>query len=349
MYSIETFGITKHFKKERRNVGWYSWIFNIYYMLQSSARRLKPDIITAVDDLTLKVKEREIFGLIGPNGAGKTTFVKLLCTLLLPDAGTALVQGYDILAEPEKVKDSVNLIATTGWYIFDFSLSLEENLEYYAALYGLPPAEGKRRAKEALGFVGLSEWADESPMNLSSGMRQRLILAKGFLVDAPILFMDEPTIGLDPKAAKQIRALIRVMSRQQEHTVFFTSHYMNEVEELCDRVALMNHGKLVVCGAPRELKQGLQKTVITEITALNIDPEVVQNLNRINEVTSSSVMITEESIGRGIIRLHSRGGNIAGSALEVLNKMRVKVQGVRLSEPTMEDVFMRYTGERELD
>jgi len=244
-FAIETFALTKRFAKTR---GLKDLVL---------APHSRPGVM-AVDRVDLAVEEGELFGLLGPNGAGKTTLIKLLCTLIAPTAGTARVNGYD-LQEEEKIKASVGLV-TGDERSFYWRLSGRQNLEFFASLHGLSPRQGRRKVEEALELMGLGEVADERFQTYSTGMRQRLSLARGLLNDPKLLFLDEPTKSLDPAATCHLHQFIKnELVGRRGVTVFLTTYRLEEAERLCDRVAIMDKGRIRAYGTISELRQMLQK------------------------------------------------------------------------------------------
>jgi len=345
-YAIETIDLTKKFKKIRRipthsNVTG-QWIITLASKLKFS----RAEEVIAVDHVSLKVRKGEVMGLLGPNGAGKTTFIKCLSTLLIPDEGTAIVNGYDILKEPDKVKKSINLVGSGHWVGFDWALTVKENLEFFANLYGLEPSVAKKRINEALEIVDLKDKENEVPSRLSSGMRQKMVIAKGFLIRTPIFLMDEPTIGLDPVSARDIRRYIKKkLSEELGETIVLTTHYMQEAEQLCDRVAVMDRGKIVACGSPQELKQMIGKQEVIEIETLNIGAKIIDEIGKIDLVNNVASHIDDPVLSTGTIRVHAKDiESVLPMILQSIERNGGRVLHVSVSRPTLEDVFMRLTG-----
>lgn len=208
--------------------------------------------LVAVDAVSIEVRKKEIFGLLGPNGAGKSTMIKLLTTLLLPTAGAAWVAGFDVTAEPDRVRHHIGYVPQA--LSADGALSGFENLLVSARLYHLPPAERSRRIEDALELVGLTEAAGQLVRQYSGGMIRRLEIAQAMLHRPAVLFMDEPTVGLDPAARQAVWEHVRRLRAAFGTTLLITTHYMEEAEELCDRVAMMHHGRVAVVGSPQDLK-----------------------------------------------------------------------------------------------
>jgi ABC-2 type transport system ATP-binding protein len=238
---VETFSLTKRFSKARN--------------YRALLRLRRQEDLTAVDSVTLQVREGELFGLLGPNGAGKTTLVKMLCTLILPSEGRACVCGQDVVANAAAVKPLVGLVDCQERSFF-WRLSGRQNLQFFAALYGLRGAEADERIAELVALVGLSEHVDRRFMGYSTGMRQKLGVARGLLAHPRVIFMDEPTRSLDPVITRDLRIFIReTLVERLGRTVVLVTHRLEEAEELCDRVAIMNHGRIIACGPVAEIKR----------------------------------------------------------------------------------------------
>jgi len=346
-YAIEILDLTKKFRRVKKipttaGMGSGHWIAALALKLKF----LKAEEIIAVDHVDLKVKEEEFFGLLGPNGAGKTTLIKCLSTLLIPDEGTAVVNGYDVLEEPDKVKRCINLVGSGHWVGFDWALTVRENLEFFANLYGLKPSVAKERINEALEIVGLKDKEKEVPSRISSGMRQKMIIAKGFLIRTPIFFMDEPTVGLDPVSARDIRVYIKEkISKELGETIVLTTHYMQEAEQLCDRVAIMDRGKIVACGSPQELKKMIGKHEVIEIETVNIGAKLIDDIGKIDLVDNVASHIDDPVTSTGTIRVHTEDAeSVLPMVLHSIERDGGKVLHVSASQPTLEDVFMKLTG-----
>jgi ABC-2 type transport system ATP-binding protein len=219
----------------------------------------KKDVLTTLDRVNLRVKEGEVLGLLGPNGAGKSTLIKVLCTLILPTEGNAYVNGYDVVKEGQKARSSIGFI-TTDERSFYWRLSGRENLQFFATLHNLPKTLVKARVEELLDVVHLKNRADEPFLNYSAGMKQRMAIARGLLNDPVVLFMDEPTRSLDPGAAKGLRDFIKEhIVGEKGKTVFISTHQLDEAEQLCDSIAILDEGRIKVQGSPAELKKGISE------------------------------------------------------------------------------------------
>jgi ABC-2 type transport system ATP-binding protein len=304
--------------------------------------------IRALDQVDFEIHEGELFGLLGPNGAGKTTTVKILCTLLEPTAGHAFVKGYDVVKDAGQVRKIVNMVAG-GERMLYYRLTGRENLKYFAELYNVPKKEVTHRINSLLELVGLSDRADDEVEKYSKGMRQRLQICRGLINDPEVLFLDEPTLGLDVNIAKDIRKFIcEKIVHEQGKTVLLTTHYMYEAEEMCGRVGFLSKGKLVAVGAPEELKRRMPTGFSMEVLATHLSEEVLEGLKRLKPV--KKVIITDyegesegEKIDRLIINVNS--DKATPEVLDYISTMHCRVVSVNIRGPTLEDLFMYFTGD----
>src|SRR5918992_3017278 len=243
--------------------------------------------VEAVRGVSFSVENGELFGLLGPNGAGKTTTIKMLITLLLPTAGTARVLGYDVVEDAREVRRRIG-------YVFGGDRGLYErlpgidNLKYFAELYGVPPREQKRRIEELLELVGLKGREKERVEGYSRGMKQRLHIARGLLHDPPVVFLDEPTIGVDPVGARELRATIAALADAGK-TVLLTTHYMFEADSLCDRIAVISKGEIVGEGTPQALKGGIADRTVVEIETYGVSEDAVERIREIEGVRAVGI------------------------------------------------------------
>ena len=298
-------------------------------------RHGSPDV-RALDGIDLAIEEGAVHGLLGPNGAGKTTLVKVLSTVLLPTSGTARILGHDVVRETDRVRRLIGIVfgGDRGLY---FGLTGRQNLLYWAALYGVPGQQARRRAAELLERVGLQERANARVETYSRGMKQRLHLARGLIADARVLFLDEPTTGMDPIAGRDFRALV-VGLRREGRTILLTTHDMAEAESVCDRVALIDHGRLLAVESPRTLATWSSRYE-------RIDVEGVREplLKRIRSLP-----------GVGGVSHSSDGGTridiAADGTAAVVLKMLVEagVTSIRTSMPSLEEVYVQLIGDRGL-
>jgi len=303
-------------------------------------------VIKALDCIDFEIKDGELFGLLGPNGAGKTTTVKILCTLLEPTSGHAFVKGYDVVKDAAKVRKIVNMVAG-GERMLYYRLTGRENLEYFAELYDVPKKEIASRVNSLLELVGLSERADDEVEKYSKGMKQRLQICRGLINDPEVLYLDEPTLGLDVNIAKDIRKFIREkIVNEQGKTVLLTTHYMYEAEELCDRVGFLNKGKLVAVGRSEELKRKMPSGFSMEVLVTRLTKEAIEGLRLLEPVknvltTAYEGETEDEKIDRLIINVDSE--RTAPEVLNYLSSMGCRVISVNIRGPTLEDLFMFYT------
>src|SRR5438552_5268188 len=246
------------------------------YKQTSGFLRRRTRTIEAVRGIDFEVSEGELFGLLGPNGAGKTTTIKMLVTLLIPSAGTARVLGHDVVRDAQAVRKQIGYVFGGDRGAYE-RLSGLDNLRYFSELYGVPPKVQKRRIEELLDLVGLTGREKERVEGYSRGMRQRLHIARGLLHDPPVLFLDEPTIGVDPVGARDLRATIAALT-QSGKTVLLTTHYMFEADSLCDRIAVINKGEIVAEGTPRDLKSRVTAGNVIEIVIYGVPDENVERL-----------------------------------------------------------------------
>src|SRR5438270_10634657 len=257
-----------------------------YHTTTGVIRRKRLDV-EAVRGVSFAVQRGELFGLLGPNGAGKTTTIKMLITLLLPTSGRLRVLGYDVVAQPRQVRRRVGYVFGGDRGLYE-RLSGLDNLRYFAELYAVPPREQRARIGELLELVGLTGRERERVEGYSRGMRQRLHIARGLLHDPPVVVLDEPTIGLDPVGARELRITISELARAGK-TVLLTTHYMYEADALCDRIAVIAKGEIVATGTPADLKSGVADRTVIEIEAYGAPEDAIQRLRAAPGVTSVAV------------------------------------------------------------
>ena len=290
--------------------------------------------LTAVDKLDVAVESGEIFGLLGPNGAGKTTTISMLCTILKPTSGSAKVNGFDIVKEANHVRRSIGIVFQDP--SVDDRLTGRENLFMHANLYGVPAGEQKTRIEEVLRLVELQERADDILRTYSGGMRRRLELARGLIHYPKVLFLDEPTLGLDPQTRKHIWTYVKELKKTHDITVVLTTHYMDEADKLCDRIAIMDYGKIIALDASSRLKDTLAGDVITvkaenleALTVLVIEQLKLEKVQRVNDALEITVR---------------NGKNLLPRVMELATQNKIFVESIVLREPNLEDVFLHYTG-----
>jgi ABC-2 type transport system ATP-binding protein len=308
------------------------------YRVTIGVLRRKTKEVVAVDDITFDVQPGELFGLLGPNGAGKTTTVKMLTTLLIPTGGTARVLGHDVVKQADAIRPRIGFIfgGERGLY---WRLSGVDNLRYFASLYHVDPAVAKKRIPYLLELVGLADRGQEKVEGYSRGMKQRLHVARTLLHDPEVLFLDEPTIGLDPVGARELRQVIRNLQAENK-TILLTTHYMFEADALCQRIAVIDHGRIVALDTPEALKSHVSDLSVIELEVFGVSPEVLDRLRDLPFVDTISVENREQ---RQVLLIHSpRGSEAVPELLTSLNGLRVGKVMVR--EPTLEDAYVRLVG-----
>lgn len=291
--------------------------------------------IMAVDHVTFSVKEGELFGLLGPNGAGKTTTIKMLTTLLVPTEGDAYINGWHIVTDSQKIRSHINVIfgGERGLYL---RLSGKDNLRYFSDLYSIPSPVQEERIPDLLQLVGLEEHADKKVENYSRGMKQRLHIARGLINDPPIIFMDEPTMGLDPEGARSLRGIIKELASQKK-TVFLTTHYMFEADELCDRIALLKEGKILTIDTPKSFKGKVSDVTVIEIEGHNIPPDIIRKIESHAQV---KMVTTIEKDMNKIVQIHTMPStNVVMEILQELNTLQLS--NIVIREPSLEDAYIK--------
>ena len=295
-------------------------------------RRVKE--IEAVQGVSFQIAKGELFGLLGPNGAGKTTTIKMLITLLIPTSGEARVLGYDVVKQAREVRKRIGYVFGGERGVYE-RLSGYDNLRYFAELYGVPAREQKQRIEELLELVGLKGREHERTEGYSRGMKQRLHIARGLLHDPEVVFLDEPTIGLDPVGARELRATIASLTDAGK-TVLLTTHYMFEADALCNRIAVINRGQIVAEGTPAQLKSRVASGSVVEVEVFGVDDETVARLRELNGVRNVSVEEREQAqllivqTDADVELTHTVLGHLDGA----------NVGRVSQREPTLEDAYV---------
>jgi ABC-2 type transport system ATP-binding protein len=310
------------------------------YQARIGVLRRKVKQVVAVDGIDFGVAQGELFGLVGPNGAGKTTTVKILTTLLTPTAGQARVLGFDVVRQASHIRPRIGFIfgGERGLY---WRLSGYDNLVYFANLYHVLPDVRQRRIVELLEIVGLSGRGDEKVQGYSRGMKQRLHIARALLHDPEVLFLDEPTMGLDPVGARELREVIRNL-QAKEKTILLTTHYMFEADAMCQRIAVINHGKIVALDTPAGLKRHVRDLSVVEVEVFGVP---AQALERIQALDSVDMLSVENRDQKQALLLHSTTGSATvAPVVNVLQGMGLRVGNVVVREPTLEDAYVRLVG-----
>ncbi len=292
---------------------------------------------TAVDDVSFSVKDGEIFGLLGPNGAGKSTLIRMMTTLIPITNGTACIAGHDVKKDPDAVRRTIGVIpqALTS----DLDLTVEENMNIYAKLYDVPARKRSEAIDELLRLVDLTKWRSAQTKTLSGGMRRRLEIARGLVHSPLIFFLDEPTTGLDPVSRVAVWEMLTNIKSQRQLTILITTHYMDEADRLCDRIAIVDHGKLVALDSPAALKSSVPGSNVIEAQFERVPADWEKRLHALSDVTS----VQNESSGMFRI-LTSNGSRTTTELVEAAVKAGVGVKSLSVQNTTLDDVFVHYTG-----
>ena len=306
-------------------------IFNI---TKGTVRRKKTQVV-AVKDVSFEVDYGELFGLVGPNGAGKTTTIKMLTTMLIPSSGVAKVLGYDVQKDVTKVRQNIGIVlgGERGLYT---RVNAIDNLRYFADLYGVPVSVRDKRIKELLQFMGLWDRAKDRVETYSKGMKQRLHLARGLINDPQLIFLDEPTTGLDPEIAKETRNMIRELIEKGK-TILLTTHYMFEADELCKRVGIIRNGEVVALDTPSGLKKYVMDTSVVEVQGFGITENEVAKFKGIPDVLAVSADLNED---KQVLKIQTtKGSEIISEVQQILKNSRI--YDLNIKEPTLEDAYLR--------
>jgi len=329
--AIQTINLTKSFKSKA----------------QSNQRQLfgrKTTVVKAIDNLNLEIKKGELFGLLGPNGAGKTTLVKMLCTLLPPDNGTALINGYDIVKQQMQVKRSLGTLFSVGERGFFWRLNGYRNLEFFASIYNVPRPKRQERIMEVLRLVGLEKNAFDLYQRYSGGMKRKLALARTLLPNPPVILLDEPTTGLDVISSRNIREFVRKTVVESGKTVLYTTHYIEEAAQICDRIGILKQGQIVACDTPNALRKKIKKgesiyLILEDITQAQIDQlRLLQGVTDITEQTEADLMPNQQGL---CVELQSV--DQLPPIFDFLFKQKIKLVNFKREEPTLEDAFIELT------
>jgi ABC-2 type transport system ATP-binding protein len=331
--AIQTINLTKAFKSKIQNP--QATIFN----------RKKTFTVNAVDNLNLKIKKGELFGLLGPNGAGKTTLVKMLCTLLPPDGGTAKINGYDIVKQQMQVKRSLGTLFSVGERGFFWRLNGYRNLEFFAAIYNVPRQKRQQRIMEVLKLVGLENSAFDLYQRYSGGMKRKLSLARTLLPDPPILLLDEPTTGLDATASRNIRDFIKnTVSKEGGKTVLYTTHYIEEAAQICDRIGILNHGHIIALDTPNALREKIKMGEQIFLVVENISAQQIEQLSAMQGVISlnennDEVLLPNQ---KGLC-VQLKSVDQLPPVFDFLFEHKIRLVNFKREEPTLEDAFIELT------
>jgi ABC-2 type transport system ATP-binding protein len=299
--------------------------------------------ITAVDGLMLDIRRGALFGLLGPNGAGKTTTIRMLCTLLAPTAGTARVWGYDVVRHPEQVRRHIGVVLTGERSLY-WRLTGRENLAYFAELYQVPRLAARERIETLLDLVELTLRAEDLVERYSTGMRQRLALIKAILHDPPVLLLDEPTTGLDPQGARSIRELIRRLHHDHGKTIILTTHQMEEADQLCEQVGIIDRGRIIALDAPQALKRAYRGRMSLR---LELDGPADRAVPALRSLPGVTQVVVREQAADGSWEVAIELDEIHDAlprAVQTISAQGLRVRHLQVAETSLEDVFIALTG-----
>jgi ABC-2 type transport system ATP-binding protein len=298
--------------------------------------------VTALKDVNIKINQGELFGVLGPNGAGKTTLIKILSTLLSPTSGKALVDGVDVMKHPEEVRKRINMV-TGGEHSGYGILTVTETLWLFSQLYGIPKKVVLKRINEMLELMDMEKYAKTKINKLSSGMRQKMNIIRGFVCDPKILFLDEPTLGLDVQISRDVRKYIKSWVKENpEKTILLTTHYMAEADELCDRLAIIDQGLVLACDSPTNLKKSLKKEALFHIET-NL---MLNDLDKFNQIPGVKSFAYEHKshLGRTLLKFILDDDSVISDVSQALSQNGSKIISLSKMEPTLEDVFISLVG-----
>jgi len=293
---------------------------------------------TAVDNISFDVKKSEVFGLLGPNGAGKTTTIRMLSTLSRPTGGTATIGGYNIVKKDNKVRQLIGLVSEK-MIMYD-RLTAEENLRFFGKLYNIPKSTLNKRIDELLELVQLSKWKNSKVGTFSTGMKQRMNVVRALLNMPKVLFLDEPTLGLDPQSTVEVREFIKKINKENETTIILTTHMMNEADILCDRIGIIDHGKIAALDTPTNLKNSISgaNTTILILEIANLTPDLMATVQDLKCVET----ISQENSTH--IKIHAHGDVAFDSIIDAIRAKKGNIVTIQNIQPTLEDVFLHITG-----
>jgi ABC-2 type transport system ATP-binding protein len=297
---------------------------------------------TAVDGVDLNIGQGEVFGLLGPNGAGKSTTIRMLCTLLEPTSGTARVNGFDIVRQSNQVRQSLGTVLAGERSIY-WKLTARENLEYFAALFHIPPKVAQPRITELLDRMELTNRADDLVEKYSTGMKQRVAIARALLARPPILLLDEPTLGLDPQAARRVRELVKEL-KAEGHTILLTTHYMEEADQLSDRIGIIDTGKVIALGTPAELKRRISQQDAIRLEVAGWHAEMAESLRQLPTVENVTPRYTGADSLWEVNLLAANSRAVLPGIIDRLNTNGTRVVNMNVVQPSLEDVFIHLTG-----
>lgn len=293
--------------------------------------------VTAVDDVSFNVDEGEIFGFLGPNGAGKSTTMMILTTLLKPTSGQAIVAGYDVVSQAKKVRENIGYVQQD--IAVDEYLTGRENLLLEGRLNHIPKNLINKRIDEVLELIELKDKQDHAVITFSGGMRKRLDIAGGLLHRPKVLVLDEPTVGLDIQTRRKIWEYIRQIHKEFNMTIFLSTHYMEEADKLCDRVGIIDYGKIQVIDSPQSMKNALGD----EVVSFQVDDNVT-NSNLVSQLKTISLVKDVSAKNNQIVVYTAKGAELIPQIFQLTSKLKIKINEISLTQPTLDDVFISYTG-----
>ncbi len=327
-YILETFELTKRFPRTKGFI--------------DILTRSRNNEVSAIEDINLKVKKNEFFGIVGPNGAGKTTLIKILCTLILPTSGSACVNGYDIVKEDDKARECLGFVSGDE-RSFYWRLTGRQNLEFFASLANL--RDPNKKVCEVLELVDLKDKADDKFQTYSAGMKQRMAIARGMLNDPEVLFMDEPTRSIDPFSAEKLRSFIKEeLVKEQGKTIFMSTHLLDEAEKLCDRIAIIDKGRIRACGTLNDLEKQIPPNEICNLEIKGISKDILTKLSDMEGISEISTYFSSD-IAYVEIQLSNRE-TLLPQIIERIVNNGGKIRECNLKKPDLNEIFMNLVDKR---
>ena len=329
--AIQTINLTKTFKSKSQGS-------------KAGFFRRKTVSVNAIDDLTFEIKKGELFGLLGPNGAGKTTLVKMLCTILPPDHGTALINGYDVVKDTMNVKRSLGTLFSVGERGFFWRLNGYRNLEFFAAIYNVPRQKRQERIMEVLKLVGLDNSAFELYQRYSGGMKRKLSLARTLLADPPVLLLDEPTAGLDVISSRNLRDFIRKTVQETGKTVLYTTHYIEEAAQICTKIGILKQGKIIASDTPDALREKIKKVELIYLILEEINSAQIETMRSIKGVIDIAEKDDQDLMPnqKGLC-VELQNVDQLPLIFDFLFEQKIKFINFKREEPSLEDAFIELT------
>lgn len=305
-------------------------------------RTIEKKEFKAVDGISFDIFKGEIFGLLGPNGAGKTTTIKMITGLLRPTSGKITVMGKDVDKKPMEALSNIGTVLAGDRSVY-WKLTARENLEYFASLYGCSKKEGKKRAEDIINRLELSDKADVLVEKFSTGMKQKVALGKALIPNAPVVLLDEPTLGLDPQSALNLREIILDIKREGR-TVLLTTHYMEEADFLCDRIAIVDGGKVIALDTPENLKKSLNEVKCIKIEVNKAEDKLINELKDIPKIEKVKSDYVSEKRNYTLSIHHTNGDTIIQKIIDIISKNKSQILNINVLQPSLEDVFIHLTG-----